>query len=87
MLEDFIKGSSQFTPIAGQLLGFTYTRSEEYDADLHGVTLLNRSGRLGKQDMIATMTWLLQNVSTEGGFFSSHPATSERIDALRKLPG
>ena len=37
--------------------------------------------------MIDTLTWLLQTSGSDsgGGFLSTHPATEDRIDALRKL--
>ena len=40
-----------------------------------------------KEAMIDTLTWLLQVAGGDsgGGFLSTHPATEDRIDALRKL--
>ena len=36
--------------------------------------------------MIQTLTWLMQTEGTSGGgFFATHPATGDRIEALRKL--
>jgi len=35
--------------------------------------------------MPATLTWLMQTEGTSGGgFFANHPATSDRIEALRQ---
>ena len=37
--------------------------------------------------MINTLTWLMQTVGGSGseGFFATHPATGDRIEALRRL--
>ena len=84
LLDQIIPGSSALTPIAGQLIARGYSRKEEYQADAHGAELLRRIGS-SKQVMIDTLSWLLQ---TEGGsasgFFATHPATGDRIEALRQ---
>jgi Zn-dependent protease with chaperone function len=37
--------------------------------------------------MITTLTWLLQASGPDsGGFIATHPGTSDRIEALRKMP-
>ena len=60
-----------------------YTQREEYQADAHGAELLQRSGS-SKQVMIDTLTWLMQTEGTSGGgFFATHPATGDRIQALK----
>ena len=37
--------------------------------------------------MINTLTWLMQEEGASGsaGFFATHPATGDRIEALRRL--
>ena len=86
ILDQLIPGSGALTPIAGQLIARGYSRREEYEADRHGAELLKRIGS-SKQVMVDTLKWL---VSTEGGssggFFATHPATAERIEALQKAP-
>lgn len=85
LLEQLIPGSSSFTPIAGTLITNGYTRPLEIQADRHAVTLLRRAG-YAKDTMTHTLEWLMQrNGDSGGGFLSSHPATSERIQALRAL--
>jgi len=85
LLEQLIPGSSSFTPIAGTLITNGYTRPLEIQADRHAVTLLRRAG-YSKDTMTHTLEWLMQrNGDSGGGFLSSHPATSERIQALRAL--
>jgi len=85
LLEQFFPGSSALAPIAGSLITNNYTRPMELEADRHAVVLLERAG-YSKQTMINTLSWLeRQNGDTGGGFLSSHPATSERIQALRAL--
>jgi len=84
-LGQIIPGSGQIAPIAGALISRTYSRKEEYEADHHGVILLKRVGQ-PKEVMINTLTWLMQTEGTGGGgFFATHPATGDRIEALRKL--
>jgi len=84
ILDQIIPGSSRLTPIAGSLIARSYSRKEEYEADRHGVTLLQRIGQ-PKEVMINTLTWLMQTEgSGGGGFFASHPATGDRIEALRR---
>jgi predicted Zn-dependent protease len=40
-----------------------------------------------KDLMITTLTWLLQASGPDsGGFIATHPGTSDRIEALRKMP-
>ena len=85
LLEQFFPRSSAFAPIAGSLITNNYTRPMELEADRHAVILLQRIG-YSKQIMIDTLSWLeRQNGDSGGGFLSSHPATSERIQALRAL--
>jgi Zn-dependent protease with chaperone function len=86
ILDQIIPGSGALTPIAGQLISRGYSRREEYEADQHGAELLKRVGS-SKQVMIDTLQWLLQSEGgSKGGFFATHPATAERIEALRNAP-
>ena len=86
LLEQFFPGSSTVTPIAGALIANSYSRSEEIEADRHGVEILRRAG-YSKEVMIDTLTWLARSAGGDkgGGFLSTHPATEDRIAALRKL--
>ena len=85
LLEQLFPGSSAVTPIAGTLITNNYTRPLEIQADRHAVTLLQRAG-YSKGTMLDTLAWLARrNGDTAGGFLSSHPATSERIQALRSV--
>lgn len=86
LLEQIIPGSSAVTPIAGALIARSYSRSEELEADRHGVEVLRRAG-YSKQVMIDTLTWLMRTSGGDsgGGFLSTHPATEDRIAALRRL--
>ena len=83
ILDQIIPGSGALTPIAGQLIARGYSRREEYQADAHGAELLRRIGS-SKQVMIDTLQWLIATEgSSSGGFFATHPATGERIEALK----
>ena len=86
LLEQLIPGSSAVTPIAGALIARSYSRSEELEADRHGVEILRRAG-YSKEVMIDTLTWLMRTAGDGGGggFLSTHPATEDRIAALRRL--
>jgi Zn-dependent protease with chaperone function len=85
ILDQLFPGSGSITPIAGQLIARGYSRNEEYAADRHGVELLRRVGK-PKEVMIDTLSWLIQTSGgSEGGFFATHPATGDRIEALRDL--
>lgn len=85
ILDQIIPGAGRVAPIAGALIQRTYSRSEEYEADRHGVELLKRVGR-NKDVMISTLTWLMNTEGPGGGgFFSTHPETGDRIEVLRKL--
>jgi predicted Zn-dependent protease len=85
LLEQIIPGSSAITPLAGTLIARNYSRPQEYEADRHAVKILRRSG-YSKDVMISTLTWLRQTAGDHGGgILSTHPAISERIQALRSL--
>jgi predicted Zn-dependent protease len=85
LLDRLLPGSGQLTPIAGGLIARAYSRSEEYVADRHGVTILTRAG-YPAATMRNTLIWLAQTEGeSSGGFFSTHPASGERIEALREL--
>jgi predicted Zn-dependent protease len=87
LLDQVLPGSSAVTPIAGKLIQSSYGRREEYQADAHGVAILERAGHDGKNLMADTLTWLTQvsGGSGSGGFFATHPATADRITAVRQL--
>ena len=85
ILDQIFPGSGALTPIAGGLIVSAYGRNEEYAADRHGVDTLKRAG-YPAATMMNTLTWLTQIESTSGdGFFATHPATSDRIEALRSV--
>jgi predicted Zn-dependent protease len=86
LLEPLIPGSSAVTPIAAAPIANSYNRSEELEADRHGVAILRRAG-YSKEVMIDTLRWLTRTSGGDsgGGFLFTHPGTEERINALRKL--
>ena len=85
ILDQIFPGTGQLAPVAGALITRSYSRKEEYEADKHGVDLLKRVGQ-PKEVMIQTLTWLMETEGASGGgFFATHPATGDRIEALRKL--
>jgi len=85
LLDQIVPGSRALTPVAGELIVRGYSRREEYEADSHGVELLRRTGR-SKDVMVNSLTWLLQTSGPSGGgFLATHPATDDRIQALRQL--
>jgi putative metalloprotease len=85
LLEQFFPGSSAVTPLAGQLVLNRYTQTEEYAADRQGAVILQRTG-YRREIMADTLTWLMRvEGGSSGGFFATHPATDERIQALHRL--
>ena len=85
LLEQIMPGSGAVMPIAGTLITSHYTRPMELAADRHAVKLLQRAG-YSKATMMNTLTWLMsRNGDSGGGIFATHPATSERIQALQAL--
>jgi Zn-dependent protease with chaperone function len=84
ILDQIVPGSGSLTPIAGQLLMNRYSQKEEYAADRHGMEILQKAG-MSPDIMPATLTWLMQTEGASGGgFFANHPATTDRIEALRQ---
>jgi putative metalloprotease len=87
ILDQIVPGSGAITPLVGQLAVNAYSRKEEYQADAHGVELLKRADYDGKSDMANTLAWLQSTSgSSGGGFFATHPATGDRIEAVQRLP-
>ncbi len=86
LLDQIWPGSSQLTPLAGNFIQAHYSQKDEYAADAHGVEILRRAGYDGKNEMADTLSWLGKVESTEGGgFFDTHPATGDRVQAVRDL--
>jgi putative metalloprotease len=80
---------SGVTPLVGQAFQARYSRKDEHEADAHGVEILKRAGYDGKNMMAETLGWLQKQDGGSdggGGFFSTHPATGDRIEAVRALP-
>jgi predicted Zn-dependent protease len=85
ILEQIFPSAATVAPLAGAVIGSSYTRPMELEADRHAVTLLRRAG-YSEHVMIDTLDWLLrQQGDTGGGVMATHPATSERIKALQAL--
>lgn len=70
------------------LAALSYSREQESDADRYSVTLMAKAGRdpAGLARMLESLT---QRQGAEDGtdFFSSHPATPARIEAIRRQAG
>jgi len=87
LLDQFIPGSGMITPSIADLgVMKPFSRSEEYQADAHGVEILNKAGYKGKEIMAGTLSWLLQSAGPSGGFFTTHPGTQERIQRIQAMP-
>ena len=85
LLEELFPGSSAVTPIAGSLITNSYSRTEESAADRHAVDILNRAG-YSKADLINALEWIeKESGGGGGGFLSTHPASADRIEALKRL--
>jgi predicted Zn-dependent protease len=87
ILDQIVPGSGYITPMIADLgVMRPFSRQEEYEADKHGVEILNRAGYSGKQVMGNTLAWLLQASGPSGGFFETHPGTDDRIQRIPDLP-
>jgi Zn-dependent protease with chaperone function len=87
ILDQIIPGSGYITPLIADLgVMRPFSRTEEYEADAHGVEILQRAGYNGKQIMGNTLTWLLQASGPSGGFLENHPGTSDRVQRIHDLP-
>ena len=87
ILDQILPGAGAIAPIAGELVQNAYSRSEESQADQHAVTILKRAGFDGKAVMVDGLSWIQRSEGESGGgFFASHPATGDRIQAVRALP-
>jgi putative metalloprotease len=85
LLERVFPGSGTVAPVAGTLIASSYSRPQELAADRHAVTILRRAG-YSKEVMIDALTWIMRvQGNSGGGFLSTHPATDERVRALRRL--
>jgi Zn-dependent protease with chaperone function len=87
ILDQIIPGSGYITPMIADLgVMRPFSRKEEYEADAHGVEILQRAGYSGKEVMGNTLTWLVQTSGPSGGFFENHPGTDDRIQRIKALP-
>jgi len=87
ILDQIIPGSGQITPLVADLgVMRPFSRKEEYEADSHGVVILQRANYDGKQVMGNTLSWLLKAAGPSGGFFENHPGTDDRIQRIHDLP-
>ena len=62
-----------------------FSRSEEAEADAEGVRLLNRLG-YSREEMVTLFQGLLARYGNTGGFFATHPLTTDRIATVSGLP-
>jgi Zn-dependent protease with chaperone function len=86
ILDQIFPGAGAIAPIAGKLVINKYTQREEYAADQHGAEILQKAGLPGRDVMADTLTWLMQTEGgSSGGFFATHPATTDRIEALKRM--
>ena len=87
LLDQIFPGVSAIGPLASQAALGAYGRPQEIEADTRGVQILRRAGYDGKAMMADTLTWLVRTEGDNGGgFFATHPATGDRIQAIRALP-
>ncbi len=85
LLQQLFPSSGALTPIAGTLIARGYGRTEEYEADRHGVDILRRAG-YSKETMIDALSWVRREAGAGGGgFLSTHPALDDRIAQLKRM--
>ena len=86
LLDQIFPGAGAIASIPGKLVMNKYSQTEEYAADRHGMEILQKAG-MPPSIMADTLSWLMQTEggsSSGGGFFSNHPATGDRIEALKR---
>ena len=69
LFDRIFPGYGALTPIAGQLVANGYSRTEESEADAHGVVILRRAGYDGKTLMADTLGWLKQAGAAAAAFW------------------
>jgi predicted Zn-dependent protease len=85
VLQQLFPGAGALGPIAGTLIARGYNRTEEYEADRHGVEILRRAG-YSKETLIDALSWIRRvSGAGGGGFLSTHPALDDRIAQLQRL--
>lgn len=86
LLERILPGSGAIAPVAGELVLRAYTRGEESEADAHAVAIMRRAGFDGRRIMATALRWIQETEGESGGgFLDSHPATSDRIQAVESI--
>jgi len=85
-LQSLFPAAGALAPIAGELVARGYSRSEEYDADKHGVEILRRAG-YSKDTMLNSLNWIRRSAGGGGGggFLSTHPALDDRIAIIQRM--
>ena len=84
-LQQLFPGAGAIAPIAGELVARGYGRSEEYEADKHGVEILKRTG-YDKDTMLDALSWIRRSSGDGGGgFLSTHPALDDRIATIQRM--
>jgi beta-barrel assembly-enhancing protease len=87
LLDQIWPGSRALTPVVGELVQRHYGRGDEYEADAHAAVIMRRAGYNGKRLMGGALDWLVKTEgNSPGGFFATHPATDDRIQAVQQLP-
>ena len=83
-----VSGVEELSTLVIAVASNGYSREFERDADLWGAEILAKTGRK-KNDLADALEKLGSSCGEtcdDGGFFSTHPGTSERIKALRSSP-
>ena len=85
-LQSLFPAAGALAPIAGELVARGYSRSEEYEADEHGVEILRRAG-YSKETMLNSLTWIRRSAGSGagGGILSTHPALDDRIATIQRM--
>ena len=81
--QDTPDGAIRVADLTRQMLGFSYSRQDERDADFAGLDYMVRAG-YDPQAMVETMQILANEHKTEPiEFFSTHPSTQNRIEYIQ----
>ncbi|MEM7034806.1 MAG: M48 family metalloprotease, partial [Chloroflexota bacterium] len=75
--------SAQVIEVNQQLTDIIYSRDDEIESDYFGIRIMSEAG-YDPRAMISVMK-LLNNITIEPEFFTTHPNPEDRVDSIREV--